>query len=201
LLLTLCLTVLPSPTVAQAPALTAGLVGGYTSTEHVWSPSADTERVGGVLVGGFVDVQTPLDWLTAGVEMAYTQRGSDVLLGEDDAPSPGGIRTDFLTFAVRARAGLGLGRARFHVVAGPVADFVVRSRLDPLLGQVLDEERQAPFGVVVGAGAGLRITDTVVADVEARLTEGLQSSYAGDLISARHRSQELVLRVGMLVGP
>ena len=198
-LLALVVATKPSPASAQAPALVAGLVAGYTSTEHVWSPSSESEAVGGVLLGGFVDVQTPLEWLEAGVELAYAQRGSDVVLDVGGVPSPGGIRTDFLSFAVRVRAGLELGRARFHIVAGPVADFVVRSRLDPLLIQVLDEESAAPFGVVVGGGVGFRITDTLAVDVEARLVEGLQSSYAGDLISARHRSRELVARLGMLV--
>lgn len=186
---------------AQAPPLVAGVVAGFNSTEHIWTPSAETENVVGATVGGFVDVQTPLDWLTAGVEVAYAQRGSDVLLESAGATSPGGIRTDFLSLALRARAGLGVGRARLYVVAGITSDFVIRSRLDPFLIQVLDEERQAPFGVLAGGGFGFRVTDTVVADIEARLVEGLQSSYGGDRLTARHRSREIVFRVGMLVGP
>jgi hypothetical protein len=151
-------------------------------------------------VGGFVDVQTPLRWLTAGAELAYVQRGSDVVLDVGGTATPGGIRTDYLAFAIRVRAVLSLGPARFHLVAGPASDFVIRSRLDPLLVQVLDEESPAPFGVVAGAGIGFWVRPDVVFEVEGRLAEGLQSSYAGDLVSARNRSRELVLRFGMLVG-
>ncbi len=194
------LAAVASPAAGQQPRMVAGLVGGYSVTEHDWSPNSDVSSVGGLTVGGFVDVQTPLPWLTVGVELAYVQRGSDVVLDVGGTPTPGGVRTDYLAFAIRVRAVLGLGPARFHLVAGPTSDFVIRSRLDPLLVQVLDEESPAPFGVVAGAGIGFWVRPDVVVEVEGRLAEGLQSSYAGDLVSARNRSRQLVLRLGMLVG-
>lgn len=190
----------PASLVGQLPPMVVGLVGGYTGTEHVWSPSSDTERVMGLSLGGFVDVQTPLSWLSAGAEVAYTQRGSDVLLDVGGTPSPGGIRTDYLTLTIRVRAAMALGPARFHVVAGPVNDILVRSRLDPLLAQVLDEEQPAPFGLSAGAGFGLWVTERLFAELEARVVEGLQSAYTGNFVSAQNRSRELVARVGLFVG-
>lgn len=180
--------------------MVAGVVGGYSSTEHVWSRTVETRSVSGLVLGGFVDVQTPLSWLTAGAEATYSQRGSDVVLDSGGTPVQGGIRADYLTFMVRLRAVFPLGPARIHVAVGPLSDFVIRSRLDPLLIQVLDEERAAPFGVSAGAGVGAFVTGRAFVEVEARIVEGLQSAYAGDLISARGRSRELVARVGVLVG-
>jgi len=191
---------LPAATSAQAsPRMVAGVVGGYTTTEHVWTPSAETRRVGGLLIGGFADVQTPLEWLTAGFELAYTQRGSDVFVDVGGQPSPGGIRADHLSFAIRVKAKVEIGPARLHLVAGPVSDFVIRSRLDPLLMQILDDESSAPFGVVAGVGLGFWVAEDLFVDFEARIVEGLQSSYSGDLIRARNRSLEVVGRVGMFV--
>jgi hypothetical protein len=201
LLPTLGVLAVPSLGAAQLPAMMVGVVGGYTTTEHVWSPDADVTGTAGLALGAFVDVQTPVNWLSAGAELAYSQRGSDVLLDVGGTPTPGGIRTDYLTFTIRVRAALALGPARFHLVAGPISDIVIRSRLDPLLTQVLDEEQLAPFGVSAGAGLGLWVTGTVFAEIEARIVEGLQSSYTGDFVSARNRSRELVARVGFLVGP
>ena len=200
-LLTLGVLAAPSLGAAQLPRMVLGVAGGYTSTEHIWRRDADVTAVAGMALGAFVDVQTPLNWLSAGAELAYSQRGSDVLLDVGGIPTSGGIRTDYLTFTIRVRAALAFGPARFHLVAGPVSDIVIRSRLDPLLVQVLDEERPAPFGVSAGAGLGLWVTGTVFAEVEARILEGLESSYTGDFISTRNRSRELVARLGLLVGP
>ena len=190
----------PRAILAQAPPLVAGVIGGYTTTKHVWSPDADAHGVAGLVLGGFVDVQTPLSWLTAGAEATYSQRGSDVMLDGGGMSVPGGIRADYLTFMIRVRAALALGPARLHVAGGPMTDFVIRSRLDALLIQVLEEERAAPFGVSAGAGVGVFVTSSTFVEVEARIVEGLQAAYAGDLISVRSRSRELVARVGLLVG-
>jgi hypothetical protein len=186
---------------AQLPPMVVGFVGGYTATEHAWSPDTDTERVAGFTLGGFVDVQAPLSWLSAGAELAYTQRGANVLLDVGGTPSLGGIRADYLTWAIRVRAALALGPARVHVVMGPVNDIVVRSRLDPLLVQILDEEQPAPFGFSAGAGLGVWVTERLLAEVEVRVVEGLQPAYSGNFISARNRSQELVARIGLRIGP
>ena len=177
-----------------------GAIGGYTSTEHVWSPASDTQSVGGLALGAFVDVQTPADWLSVGAEAAFSQRGSNVLLDGGGVTTMGGIRTDYLTVSIRFRAAVPLGPARFHVAAGPVSDIVVRSRLDPLLTQVLDEESSTAFGVVAGAGAGVWVTERWFAQIEARIVEGLQASYTGDFVSVHNRSRELVARVGLLTG-
>ena len=190
----------PIPLDGQAPPTLVGVVGGYTSTEHVWSPDADAQGVAGLTLGAFVDVQTPLDWLSVGAEVAYTQRGANVLFDVGGTPTPGGIRTDYVTLAIRIRAAIGVGPARLHVAVGPISDVVLRSRLDPLLTQELDEEGSTVFGVSVGAGAGAWVTSRVFVEVEARIVEGLQAAYSGNFVSAHNRSRELVARVGLLMG-
>jgi len=185
---------------AQAPPTLVGVVGGYTSTEHVWSPDADAESVAGFTLGAFVDVQTPADWLSIGAEAAYAQRGSNVLIDVGGTPTPGGIRTDYLTLAIRIRAAIEVGPSLLHVAVGPVSDVVLRSRLDPLLTQVLDEESATAFGVIAGAGVGAWVTERAFVEIEARIVEGLQAAYSGNFVSAHNRSRELVARVGLLVG-
>lgn len=174
-----------------------GAVGGYTVTHHVWDSSVETDDVSGLLAGGFVDVQTPLSWLTAGAELTYTQRGSDAHLESGGTPVTAAIRGDYLTFAVRVRGALSLGLARIHVVGGPLTDFILRSRMDPLVEQILDQPAGGTFGVHVGAGVGAWIAGRAFVEVEARLVEGLQASYSGDFASVRNRSREIVGRVAI----
>jgi hypothetical protein len=182
---------------AQSPPMVIGAVGGYTVTHHVWDSSVGTDDVSGFVAGGFVDVQTPLSWLTAGAELAYTQRGSDAHLESAGRPVTAAIRGDYLTFAVRVRGVLSLGPARVYVVGGPQSDFMLRSRMDPILEQILDQPATAAFGVHVGAGVGARVAGRVFVEVEARLVEGLQASYSGDAASVRNRSREIVGRVAL----
>lgn len=191
--------VAPVGVAGQTPRVVVGGVGGYTQTDHVWSRDEETRSVDGLALGGFIDVQTPLSWLSAGAEAVYTQRGSDVILDSGGTPTPGGIRTDYLSFIVRLKAALALGPARLHVAGGAGSDIVLRSRLDPVLSQVLDEEGAAPFTVTAGAGVGAWVTERFVVELEARVVEGLGTAHSGGFVSVRNRSRELVARVGLLL--
>lgn len=186
---------------AQDPTNFVGIVGGYTSTEQVWSPDVPVEQVGGVAVGAFLNVQAPPRWLSFTAEAVYTQRGSDVVLDVEGTPVPGGVRADYLTLAVEARASLPVGPLRAHLGVGPLYDVLLRSRLDPQLAQAFDMERTAPFGVTAGAGLGGRVRGRWLAEVEARVVEGLQSAYEGDFVSVRNRSYELIVRIGVPMAP
>lgn len=189
----------PAALEAQQPRTLVGAVGGWVQNRHVWSPSSDTERVGGVLVGVFLRARTPAPWLSVHAEALWTQRGGDVFDDVDGQILQGSIRTDYLTLVVHPRLSVAVGPLGLHVAAGPTIDQVVRGRLDPGLRMVLEDETPTVFGVGVGAGVGT-VVGAVHAEVEARLFEGLGDAYSGAFVSARNRSLELLARVGVPLG-
>lgn len=185
----------PASATAQRRPAAFGVVGGYTRSEHVWSVNRDVERTGGIIVGGFYEGSVT-SWFSVAAEGAYTQRGSDLaLMG---VSTPGRIRSDNLTMTIALRAGLPLGPARIYVAAGPAADLALRLRLDPVLSQVFTEERTTVWGVHAGAGTRLEVAGRAVVEVEGRIVEGLQALYSAEGRTVRTRSQELVVRLGML---
>ncbi len=189
------------PTAGQSRPATVGAFGGYVHNEHRWSREVDTEAVGGLVLGAWVDAPTGLGWLSIGAEGAYAQRGGDARF--DDALVPGAfgvspIRTDVLSFSVLPRATLLLGPVDLHVATGPTVDYVVRSRVDPVLEPIL-EEVTTGFAWTLTAGIRGAVRERLVVEVEARLVEGLRDAYRGNSLSLRNRSLELVARVGTLL--
>jgi hypothetical protein len=191
------LSLLPSALRAQGRVPTVGVVGGTTRTQQIWGRSADAGTVDGLLLGAWVDAPTPSTWLSIRAEGAFTQRGGDVTSEVGGQVATGGIRSDYLTISVQARGQLRLGRLHLHSVAGPVVDKLLRSRLDPMLTQVLDREVPTVLGVGAGVGVGARVTERVVVELELRIFEGLGGAYTGNFQSVRNRSTEIVGRLGI----
>ena len=189
------------PVAGQSRPATAGAFGGYVHNEHRWSRDVDTEAVGGVVLGAWVDAPTGLGWFSVTAEGAYAQRGGDARLDEDVVPGAFGvspIRTDVLTFSVLPRATLSLGPAELHAATGPTVDYVLRSRIDPVLEPIL-EEVTTGFAWTLAAGVRGAVGEGYVAEVEARIVEGLREAYRGRGLSLKNRSLELVVRVGTVL--
>jgi hypothetical protein len=191
------LAAVPAALSAQTPGTLIGAVGGWVQNRQVWSPSSETERVGGILLGAFLRAATPADWLSVQAEALWTQRGGEVFDDVDGQLLQGSVRSDYLTVAVHPRASLAWGPLRVHLVAGPTLDQPLRSRFDPSLRMVLENEAPTVFGVSVGAGLGTVLAGQVHAEVEARVFEGLGDAYSGSFVSVRNRSIEILGRVGM----
>jgi hypothetical protein len=172
-----------------------GVTGGWNVNDGIWKPDAETETVGGVVLGGFVNAATSLSWFAVRAEILWTQRGLDVV---DDAGAPAGsVRADYLTFALHARAATNVGPVRFHIAAGPTVDQTLQRRVDAQLGPALNREVGTAFGVHGGVGAGFTVADRYRIELEARWFEGLSDAHAGDFLSVRNRSLELLTRVGI----
>ena len=172
-----------------------GVTGGWNVNDGLWKPEAGTETVGGIVLGGFVNAATSLSWFGVRAEILWTQRGLDVV---DDAGAPAGsVRADYLTFAIHARAATDVGPVRFHLAAGPTVDQTVQRRVDAQLGPALNREVGTAFGVHAGAGAGFTVAERYRIELEARWFEGLSDAHAGDFLSVRNRSFELLTRVGI----
>ena len=189
------------PAAGQSRPATAGAFGGYVHNEHQWSRDVDTEAVGGLVLGAWVDAPTGLGWFSVTAEGAYAQRGGDARFDDTVVPGAFGvspIRTDVLTFSVLPRASLSLGPVELHAATGPTVDYVIRSRIDPVLEPIL-EEVTTGFAWTLAAGVRGDVGERYVAEVEARIVEGLRDAYRGQGLSLRNRSLELVARVGTVL--
>lgn len=182
---------------AQGDGALVGLVAGGARTTQLWRPPAPTEAYTGALVGAFADAPTSLRALSVRAEAAWVRRGGDVELQVDGVPSAGRIRADYLSVVVHARLGLAYGRVRAYVTAGPTLDQTLRTRLDPVLAQVLDVDTPVVFAVGVGAGIGVWLDGRAWLGADVRLTEGVGDAHAGGFTHARDRSLEAVVRLGV----
>jgi hypothetical protein len=199
LLVVLC-ALLPSTTSGQERGTVVGVVVGPSRTRLLWRPPVETNDVVGIVVGAYAENTTPLGWLALQVEGAYAQRGGDVSTDPQGLPLEGRLRADYLSVGVSAKVAASLGPIRAHLLVGPSVDAVLRSRVDPQLAQVLDSDQTRVLSVTVGVGAGARVAGRVFAEVEARNVEGLGDAYSGGFTSARYRSTELVVRLGVPYG-
>jgi hypothetical protein len=198
LLALLALGAAPPPALAaQATGTIVGIVVGQATTTQIWKPPKSTEKYSGLVLGAYADAATPRSWLSVRAEGSLTQRGGDVALQVDGQPVLGSMRMDYLTIAVHVKLTRSLGPLRAHVALGPTLDQLLRSRLDPLLAQALDEETPTVFGVAAGGGIGMWVTDRIFAELDVRLTEGLSDAYDGAFTRVRNRSVEGLLRVGI----
>jgi hypothetical protein len=173
-----------------------GVVAGYVHNEGVWKPASESTPVGGVLLGGFANAATPIPWFAVRAELMWTQRGDDVDVVIGGVGTPGGVRSDYLTFTLHPRVSTSLGPLRFHVAAGPVIETLLRSRVDPSLAPSL-QATSTIFGLSGGAGVGTRVAGRYRVEVEARIFRGFTDSYSGFTVSTQNRSLEFVARVGI----
>jgi len=199
-LATVALALGGSPAHAQDSGRLTGAFAGRTESEMLWNPPVETSLRSGFLAGAFVDVPTPVSWLRMRAEGGLAQRGGFVSTDTRGNAVDGEVRGDYLGVHIEAKAGLSLGPAHAFAVAGPVIDYLLRNREDPVLAQVLIEERGTALGVAAGAGLGIRLMRAWVIEAETRWVRGLTEAYSGSGLQVRNRSREWVLRLSRVAG-
>ena len=182
--------------VAPARSSFVGVVLGRTTSRQLWSPEVSEVSRDGIVIGGFLEVPvTGRLSIRAGAE--YVQRGATIERDTEGRPADGEVRTDYASFPIHLKISGSLGALRLHIACGPTVEQLLRSRKDPVLALVLDEDHPVVVGLAVSAGAGLHLSDRFVPELEVRLTEGLSKAHAGSFVTVRNRSVEVLLRVGV----
>lgn len=188
------------PAQAQDSGRLTGGFAGRTQSEMLWSPPVETSPRSGFLAGAFVDVPTPVSWLRMRADGGLAQRGGFVSTDTRGNPVAGEVRGDYLSMHIEAKASVSLGPVHVFTAAGPVIDYLLRNREDPVLAQVLVEERGTALGVAAGAGLGVRVMRAWVIEAETRWVRGLTEAYSGSGVQVRNRSREWVLRLSRVAG-
>ena len=192
LLATWCVSARPA--LAQNVDRLTGVVAGLAESEQIWSPSVETDRRSGFVIGAFVDVRTPVTALRVRAEGAVARRGGLVLSDFRGGALDGEVQSDYLTFQLHAKVGGSVGPVHVFASAGPGVDYLLQSREDAVLTQVLIEELATVLTGTAGVGAGIRV-GAFAAEVEGRWVRGLTDAYRGSSATVRNRSVEWVLRV------
>ena len=187
------------PACAHAQEIRA--VGGHlgrTSSRQLISSAVDTDERSGLVLGAFVEVATPSDWLGVLAEASYVQRGGKVpletvgLLSQETVDT----RIDYISFPVVLTARFFRDPFGIYVYAGPAVDYYTRLQTAASLADLYATEKRTVLTVVAGGGVELLVGRRWSVRLEARRMEGLSPTFDGRLGDVRHRSFELLIRVG-----
>ena len=177
---------------------TVGVFLGSTSSLQLWTGSFASDRIQGFGLGVFVDVRTPVQFLSIRAEAGYAGRGGLVW---DEVMDPEGaaeatLRGHYLSFPVHGKMAVGLGPISGYLFAGPTLDFLLDTGCSAEFCQAIREEKTTVFSVAGGVGLGVELGSRLRAGFELRLTEGISDAYLVNGDSARNRTTELLVRVG-----
>lgn len=192
-LVLLALLLVPDTAAAQQQVTTGG-VAGLVRSRQLAEGGEESEPRTGFLVGAWVEVGTPVRFLHVLAEAAYVRRGGRVTVG-GPAAVVGEVESDWITATVAPVARVGNGPGSVFVYAGPTLEVPARTRtVAPLQNRYATTSDQA-FAVTAGAGLGVHRGRWEVRG-ELRHVEGLTSVYSPSSGGIRHRSTEMVVRLG-----
>ena len=191
-------TVLPPRVHAQEIRAVGGHLG-RTNSRQMWSGALETDELRGLVLGAFVEVATPLDWLNVMAEASYVQRGGRVSLEAVGLESQETVdtRVEYISFPLVLTARLFRNPVGIYAYAGPAVDYYANIQAAPSVAALYSTERGTVLTGVVGGGVELLVAQRWSLRVEARLMEGLSAAFEGRLGEIRHSSFELFIRAGV----
>ena len=177
---------------------TVGFFLGQTSSRQLWGGNLATDRLNGLSLGIFVDVQTPVPALLVRAELGYAGRGTIVWDLEEDPEraQEARVKVHYISFPVHGMVELRLGPVVGYVFAGPTVDVLVASDCSMEFCPGMGEEKGAVVNAAGGIALGFDLPREIRARFELRFTEGLGDAYLGGIVSARNRSAEMLVRLG-----
>ncbi len=186
------LLTLPEEAVSQS--VLAGGVAGLVESRQIRERAEDSETRAGFLVGAWADIPTPTRPLHVLAEIAYVRRGGTFALGGPSG-TVGDVEADYLATTVSPLLRFGADAVGVFVYAGLTFEAPLRTRIAPGLAAAYSEPSDQSISATAGAGLEWQSSRWVVRG-EGRIVEGLSAAYANAAGDYRHRSFELLLRVG-----
>ena len=195
---TLFLATVFSPCAHAQEIRAAGGHLGRTNSRQLWSGALETEERRGLVLGAFVEVATPLDWLGIMAEVSYVQRGGRVSLETVGLESQETVdtRVEYISFPLVLTARLFRNPVGIYAYAGPAVEYYANIQAAPSLADSYYEKPTVLTGVA-GGGVELLVGHRWSLRLEARLMEGLSAAFEGRLGDIYHRSFELLIRAGV----
>jgi hypothetical protein len=184
------------PQLAGAQSAIGGMAGRVESRQ-IRDRGEDSGTRTGALVGAFIDVETPVGPLSVLAEAFYAQRGGRFDLA-GTAGFQGQVQADVLGFTVAPTLHAGIGPLSVYAYGGPMLETPVRTRSTGELSPAYRNPAGQVFAVTGGGGLAVRAGVWSVR-IEARVVEELSAAFSGDAGDFRHRSKEILVRVGRIV--
>ena len=177
-------------------------VGGHlgrTSSRQMWSGTLESDERKSLVLGAFVEVATPLGWLSVIPEASYVRRGGVVSLAAVGLQGQGTVdtRVDYISFPVVLAARLFRNPVGVYAYIGPAVDYHLNTQGEPSVADLYATEKKSVLNGVVGGGVELLVAQRWSLRLEARLIEGLSGAFEGRLGEIRHRSFEFFIRAGV----
>lgn len=188
-----CLVVGSMATPAEAQRRALGLVMGVVESTQTRARQPDSEVHSGLMVGAWVDQQTPVPWLSVTAEAFLVRRGARYILDDGFARQ---LDVDYVGAALLPSLRGTAGPASFVGYAGPGLDFHLRSQSSLELQGIFLQAAGQTFAGVVG-GAVEFTTERTTFRFDARLHQQLSRAFEGEVSDAKHRSVEFLFRLGM----
>lgn len=197
--------VVPMESAAQVRAV-GGHVGRVDSRQ-LWPGSRATETRSGLTLAAYIEVSAPVPLLSVMAEGVYAQRGGNVRLADvtsdpalEDLP-PGlpdvmPTQIDYISLTLLAAVRLTLGPAGVYVLGGPSLDTQVRSRTAQPLEIAYLEETTPGLTMTGGVGVEVVALERWHLAVELRRGETVSPALSGPVGDIRHRTTEVVVRIG-----
>lgn len=193
-LLALAALLVLSPSPSRAQSVVAGVVAGANRSREILKHASDSESRSGFVAGAWVDVETPRPILHVFAEAAYARRGGSFPLAGPSGLT-GEVESDWVAVTVAPVLHVGIGPVAAYVYGGPTLEMPVRTRSAAELQNVYAAPSDQGLAVTAGSGLDGRMKGWSVRG-EIRIVEGLSSAYSGSAGDLRHRSVEVLLRVG-----
>jgi opacity protein-like surface antigen len=148
----------------------------------------------GFAVGGFATVNAH-EIITLQPEIVFITKGTDA---DVDGEYGGGFNLRYIEIPVLARIRIPVGeRIHPYVTAGPQVSFLVKSEVEERDGRttdVVDDTQSIDVGVVLGAGATIKIPSLAGAVlVEARYDWGLRKIYPESPLEVQTRTLSFLI--------
>jgi hypothetical protein len=159
----------------------------------------ETDERRGLLLGAFVEVEGPLNWLGVIAEASYVQRGGGFSLetvglqGQDTVET----RVDYISVPLLVTARLFRNPVGIYAYVGPALDLYLNVQGEPIVADLYSLQKGTVLSGVVGGGVELLVEQRWSLRFEARWMEGLTPAFEGRLGEIRHRSFELLIRAGV----
>jgi len=181
--------------VAAAPAHAqglrgVGLFGGTVESRQIRDREPDSDTRTGILGGAFLDVELAGVWSVL-AEGAYVERG-----GSYPGPDAGEVEADYLAVTVAPELHFDVAFVGAFAYGGPTLEVSVRTRSSANLAAAYQNASGQVLSVTAGGGVELRIPSTYGFRLEVRHVEGLSPAFKGDAGDFKHRSTEILVRVG-----
>jgi hypothetical protein len=193
-------SLLAPATIAAQGTATYGVLIGQVESHQLHSHDTDTETRTDVVLGAFVDAATPLSWLHIVLEASLAQRGGDYGAETSDGSVTQSVRVDYLSFALFPTGRVSLGRTVLYASLGFARESDLNVRSTSELAPLFTDPASQVLALVASAGVEVAISRGWSARLEVREHNQVSPAFTPTSGEIRHRSREIVLKIGVRPG-